>query len=297
MDEFTLPGLRAVREVARQGSFSAAADALGYTQSAISRQVALVERAAGTLLFERRPRGVTLTAPGEIVVRHATAALAELDSARAGLAEAGRRRRARVTLGAFSSAMAGLVPDAIAWLRTSGAGVDVVLREGTSPRLIDRVASGRIDLAVASPGGRPVHGVSFERLLDDPLLVALPRDHRLAGQAAVDPDELQDDPWITGSAESGSTLLGAWDLGAWEPRIAFEVRDWNAKIGLVSRGLGITLVPGLSRHTLPKTAVAARLRDPRAMRPVALAMRPGTSEPHVVSVTESLRRAAARNQA
>ncbi len=297
MDEFTLPGLRAVREVARQGSFSAAADALGYTQSAVSRQVALAERAAGTLLFQRRARGVTLTAGGEIVVRHATAALAELDSARAGLAESQRRLRARVTLGAFSTAMAGLVPDAIAWLRTSGAEVDIVLREGTSPRLIDRVASGRIDLAVVTSSGRPVHGISFERLLDDPLLVALPREHRLAGHADVDPDELRDEPWIAGSRATDSTLLGAWNLGAWEPRIVFEVRDWNAKIGLVGRGLGITLVPGLSRQTLPPTTVAVRLRDPRAMRPVALARRPGTPELHVASVADSLARSAARSSA
>lgn len=289
MDGLSLVALRTLREVVRHGSFSAAAESLGYTQSAVSRQVALSERAAGRALFERRARGVELTPAGEIVLRHARIALAELEAVRLDLEDLDRRRRRQVRLGAFSTAMAVLVPNALAALRTREPGLDVVLREGTSERLIDRVVSGRLDIAVVTASASPPSGVAVERLLDDPLLVALPRDHRLAGRSTVSADELRDEPWIAGSSDPGSTLLGPWTHASWQPQVAFEVRDWTAKIGLVASGLGITLVPGLSARTLPANVVVAALRDPRAVRPVALARRVGAVDPHVAVLVGALR--------
>jgi DNA-binding transcriptional LysR family regulator len=134
MADFSVAGLRVICEVARRGSFSAAADALGYTQSAVSRQVALAERVVGQSLFERHPRGVELTPAGDIVLRHGNAALAELQAARVALEDLHQRRSRRVQVGAFSTAMAALVPRVLAALAIHEPKIIVVLREGTSER-------------------------------------------------------------------------------------------------------------------------------------------------------------------
>jgi DNA-binding transcriptional LysR family regulator len=114
MTEFTLTGLRVLLEVAERGSFSASARRLGYTQSAVSRQIALAETAAGRPLFVRQARGVQLTDAGRLVARHADAMLRELEAARQGLEDLGARPPGRLRVGAFSTGMAALVPRAIA---------------------------------------------------------------------------------------------------------------------------------------------------------------------------------------
>jgi DNA-binding transcriptional LysR family regulator len=289
MADFSIVGLRVICEVARRGSFSAAADALGYTQSAVSRQVALAERAAERTLFERHPRGVELTPAGEIVLRHANTVLAELHATRVGLEDLHQRRLRRVRVGAFSTAMATLVPHALAALAIREPRLSVVLREGTSERLTDRVASGRLDLAVVTVTSGSPDGVVFDALLDDPLLIAMPRGHRLAGLAKIDPRELREELWIAGSSEPGSTLLGTWTTGSWKPKVAFEIRDWTAKIGLVAGGFGVTVVPGLSAGTLPASVAVAAIDHPAAMRTVALASRAGSEVPYATAVIEALR--------
>src|SRR3954449_12041199 len=108
MADLNVTGLRVLREVAAQGSFTAAARTLGYTQSAVSRQVAGLEKAAGTALFDRAARGVSLTDAGEALLQRAGTVLDELDAAQqelAGMAEPGT---GRVRVGAFPTAVAGL---------------------------------------------------------------------------------------------------------------------------------------------------------------------------------------------
>jgi DNA-binding transcriptional LysR family regulator len=293
MADLSIVGLRVISEVARRGSFSAAAEALGYTQSAVSRQVALAEQATGCGLFTRHPRGVDLTPAGEIVLRHANAALAELQAARAALDDLGHRRSRRVSLGAFSTAMAALVPDALSALAVDEPHLEIALREGTSERLVDRVASGRLDLAIVTAASGPPDGVELDTLLIDTLLVAMPRGHRLAASTSIDPDELRDEPWIAGSSDPSTTLLGSWSTGSWRPRVAFEVRDWTAKIGLVSSGLGITVVPGLSVTSLPTNVVVAAIDHPAATRTVVVARRSGAEELHIAPVISALRDSAA----
>ena len=182
MSDFTVVGLRVVREAARHGSFSMAADVLGYTQSAISRQIALMEQAAGQALFERRARGVEPTVAGRVVVRHAEVVLGELRGARQDLQQLSTRPRGRLRVGAFSTAMAALVPRAIAALVTQEPQTQVSLREGVSPGLLTSVARGRLDLAVVTPPEHVPEGVELTPLLDDPLFVAIasgPKDKNL----------------------------------------------------------------------------------------------------------------------
>jgi DNA-binding transcriptional LysR family regulator len=272
MAEFTVVGLRVVRAVARHGSFSTAAEWLGYTQSAVSRQVALMEMVAGRPLFERHARGAVPTEAGRVVVRHAEAVLGELDAARQSLSGLDGPRGGRLRVGAFSTAMSALVPGAIAAATETDPRLQVVLREGLSVTLLAAVARGRLGLAVVT---RPEHspsGVTLSTLVEDPLLVALPRDHRLAGRGRVPTSELRDERWVAGSTDPRSTLLGPWADAAREPDVTLVARDWMAKIGLVAAGLGVTVVPGIAVPALPPTVAVVGIDHPRAYRPVSVAL-------------------------
>jgi DNA-binding transcriptional LysR family regulator len=289
MGEFTVLGLRVVREAARHGSFSTAAERLGYTQSAVSRQIALMEQAAGRALFERHARGVQPTEAGRVVIRRAEAVLGELDAVRQDLHDLDARPPGRLRVGAFSTAMAALVPRAIAALTVQEPFTQVPLREGMSPRLLGAVAKGRLDLAVVTrPQGAP-EGVEVIPLLDDPLLVALPPDHALAGRSSVTTEMLRNERWIAASTEPGTTLLGAWSDASWQPDIAFIARDWVAKLGLVAAGLGVTVVPGLAVPALPPAIALVRIDHAAAVRTTAIVLRPGVDEHLRQAFTEALR--------
>ncbi|GAA5707635.1 hypothetical protein SM007_39525 [Streptomyces avermitilis] len=295
MSDFTVVGLRVVREAARYGSFSMAAERLGYTQSAISRQIALMEQAAGQALFERRARGVQPTDAGWIVVRHADKVLGELHAARQDLEDLGTHPPGRLRVGAFSTAMAALVPRAIAALIRREPQVRVPLREGTTAALVTAVARGRLDLAVVTPSESLPEGVEATLILDDPLFVAVAPEHPFAGQASVTTAMLRHERWIAGSAEPGSTLLGTWADSSWQPNIAFVARDWVAKLGLVSAELGITVVPGLAVPALPPTIGVVRIDHPAAVRATAVVHRSGIPDDRRQrGFTETLRDAAAQ---
>ncbi len=241
-------------EVARVGSFTAAASALGYTQSAVSRQISALEDEAGTALFDRLPRGVRLTEPGRRLVPHAQAVLERLDAARRDLAELAEVATGRLRVGGFATADAALIPQAIAAFRLSYPGVSVTLREGYTPRLIALVASGDVDVAVVSFAERHhIDGIDLVKLCDDHMFVAVPTGHRLDGARHVRLADLVEETWIAGSNRPEDTLISSCLRTGFQPRIGFVARDWMAKQGLVAAGVGITLIPSL--------AVAAARRD------------------------------------
>jgi DNA-binding transcriptional LysR family regulator len=208
----------------------------------------------------------------------------------------------RVRLGAFTSALAGLVPRALRY-GAGTPGFTVTLREGISRVQLGRLAAGTIDVAVITGGdadqvAREHPGLSAEWLLDDPLLLAVGRGHPLAASPGVRPDELEHEPWIVGSTDTTEGLLGAWNVAGWAPQTAFTVRDWTAKLGLVAQGHGVTIVPGLSAPAVPPAITLVRILDPRATRAVLVA-RPAeasTADPAQAVVT-ALRAAAAGQQA
>jgi DNA-binding transcriptional LysR family regulator len=275
MTEFTILGLRVVRAAARHGSFSMAAEQLGYTQSAVSRQIALMERAAGRPLFERQARGVRLTEAGRLLVRRADAMLGELRAAQHDLRDLGARAPGRLRVGAFSTAMAALVPRAIRALVGQHPHLRVPLREGLSARLLTSLTRGRLDAAVVTAPRETPEGIELTALLDDPLVLAVPPEHPLAEQQSVPIAALRDQPWIAGSVEPNTSLLGAWHDASWAPDIAFVARDWVAKLGLVAAGLGITVVPGIAVPALPPTISLVRIDDPSTVRTIAIAYRAG----------------------
>ncbi|NUU25648.1 MAG: LysR family transcriptional regulator, partial [Streptomycetaceae bacterium] len=185
----------------------------------------------------------------------------------------------RVRLGAFATAGAALVPRAVAEFRAAYPGVALRLEEGLTSRLLARVAADELDLAVVSGADAgPRAEVVFHHLLDEAMLVALPRSHRLAARHRVRLAELADDVWIAGGERPEDTLLGPYLRDGFRPRVGFAVSDWIAKQGLVAAGLGVTLVPSLAAPALrPDLALVAVRGDDVPVRKVYAATRRGVA--------------------
>lgn len=252
--ELTLAGLRVVHEVVSTGSFTAAADALDYTQSAVSRQVASVEAAVGATLFRRGARGVEPTAAGVALARRAAAVLAQLDAAVQEVVALGDQMVGRLAIGAFPSAAAVLVPRAVARLAADHPGLVVSLEEAGTPVLMRQLRAGRLDVAVVGVGvGLPdlnAAGLRQELLVDNDLRVAVATTHRLAGRATVRASELAAEAWIVGKGRTGDPQFGAWPTLT-DPRIVHRVRDWSTRLGLVAAGVGVALLPGVAAASIP----------------------------------------------
>lgn len=240
--------LRVFLEVARRGSFTVAARSLGWTQSAVSRQISSLETAlGGAPLFDRLPRGVRLTEAGHVLVPYAETVAEALRGAGRELASLRELAGGRLRFGAFATADAALVPQALAAFRVRHPKVRVSREEGLTPGLLERLSAGHLDLAVVSTTGRPpLESYDLHHLLDESLYVAVPADHPLAGGGPVRLGRFADAEWISGSARPEGTLLDAALREGFRPRVAHVVAEWTAKQGYVAAGLGVTLVPALA---------------------------------------------------
>src|SRR5215203_5938357 len=189
--------MRVLREVAQRGSFSAAAEALSFTQSAVSQQIAALEREAGTTLVERSVRGIRLTDAGRALVRH-TDAIPGL-------------RGGRLRMASFESAGATLMPLAIATFRERHPAVELSLSLAEPDDSVPKLKSGELEIAlsfdsdgVAAPGEDSIERV---HLLDDPLYLALPPDHPLARRRSLRLADLASDPWIEGTPNCACSAM------------------------------------------------------------------------------------------
>lgn len=259
--------LRVLREVAAHGSFSAAADALAYTQSAVSQQIATLEREAGTVLVDRSARGVKLTDAGEALVRHADAVLARLADAEAELEAIAGLRGGRLRLMAFPTAGATLAPRAIAEFRERHPGVDLSLVPGEPDDGLAALRSGEVDIALLIESGfETCHDDAIERtpIMEDPMYVLLPAGHPLAERRRMRLEELRDESWIVGSATStcpdAMILLRGCQSAGFEPRIVFNSDDYLAIQGFVAAGMGVSLIPDLALLAVRDDVVVRALR-------------------------------------
>ncbi|MGH2882801.1 MAG: LysR family transcriptional regulator [Solirubrobacteraceae bacterium] len=289
--DFSHTGLRVLREVAQTGSFSAAAASLGYTQSAVSRQVAALEAVAGRRLFERGRHGVALTPAGARLLTSAVRVLDELESARRELA--GERTDGRpVRLGAFPTAVAGLVPRALSALPPQ---LNVSLREATTPALTRALRAGTLDLAILArtPPFRPLDAESpaFEltTLSERELAIGVGADHPLARAKAVEVGELEGQVWVASRSDARDTLLGVWPGLAERPDVRYVVRDWLAKLRIVAAGLAITTIAPIMLDALPDGIRVVAVRgEPQETRRVVLARRPGPLDGAAARVVDAL---------
>lgn len=297
MAELTVTGMRVVREVGACGSFTAAARALGYTQSAVSRQVSLAEQAVGAELFERLPRGVRPTARGALLIRHVGSILDRLDAAMLELEGLGETLSGRLVLGAFPTALAALVPRALARLRTEHPGISVRIREGGTIAQLRRLRAGHIDLAVIAIGGGleyDLGDLEIDLLMNGEPRLIVSTGHRFADRPWVNVADLRDERWIVGDADRSGPQFGAWPTLDHEMLIAHSVRDWTARFGLVAAGLGVAVIPSLLTAALPPGVLAVRVEDPRPVRRQVLAVTRPDRSAGTQAVVHALRAEASR---
>ncbi|MEU7790411.1 LysR substrate-binding domain-containing protein [Amycolatopsis sp. NPDC049159] len=297
----SLTALRVFREVAERGTLTAAAAALGYTQSAVSRQIASLERAAGAPLLERRPDGVRLTAAGQIVLRRATGVVDQLDATARELAGL-PAERGTVRLGWFPTAGADLLPRALAALRRTDPAITVLSREGGTPALVRALRAGTLDVALlaSAPPFRPpdteTPALTVHTLAERSLRVAVPADDPLARRGYVDVADLRGRRWIAGSGDD--RVLGVWPGLDERPEIAHTARDWLAKLHLVAAGCGITTVPGALGPAVPPGVRVLPVRGgPGERRRVLLAHLPRELPEPATRLAAALRAAAVEAEA
>jgi DNA-binding transcriptional LysR family regulator len=270
--------LRVLREVAARGSFSAAAESLAYTQSAVSQQIAALEREARTVLVDRGARGVRLTEAGAALVAHADVILARLDDAEAELDAIAGARGGRIRLVSFPSAGATIAPRAIGRFRTEHPGVEVTLEPREPIEALECLRAGDCDIAVtleATFDPIDVKGFDTVRLLDDPLYVCLPADHPSARRKArVKLADLADESWILGTTSrcpDGAILLRACQTAGFEPHIAFESDDYTAIQGFVAAGVGVCFIPDLALYAVRDDVVIRQLEGRAPVRRILAA--------------------------
>jgi DNA-binding transcriptional LysR family regulator len=293
-----LARLLVLHEAARTGSLTLAAAELNYTTSAVSQQIALLERETDAQLLERHPRGVRLTEAGRVLVERTGTVLAELQAAEDELAAVQHGRGGRLRFASFPTANAVLMPRAVAAFRPRHPHVELLLSERDRDEGLAGVAERDLDLALVYEFSLvPVvvpDGVEVRPLLKDAVYIMLPEGHRLASRRRLRLADLGDETWIQG-VRHGSTLevlpLAARAAG-FEPHILFRTDDQTTVRGLVAAGLGIAMVPWLVLSSMPPGLVARPLDAPALTRTVMVASPSSRSVVAAAAMTEALEAAA-----
>jgi DNA-binding transcriptional LysR family regulator len=273
--------LRVLTEVVARGSFSAAAEALSYTQSAVSQAVARLEAQMGVTLVVRDRRGVRATAAGATLVEHAEAIFAQVEAAEAALAAVLGVRGGRLRVASFPSAGATLMPLAVATFRSRHPDVSLTLAEGEPEEIAPRLRAGEFDLALLFefPGvrERPGAGLRTVTLLEDPMHVALPAEHPLAAKPALMLADLRDQDWVQTSASSPCArhVVRSCLAAGFEPNATFESDDYETVQGLVAAGVGVALIPRLALTRVHPGIVVRELAPRSPARKVVAATMAG----------------------
>ncbi|MEU5991667.1 LysR family transcriptional regulator [Spirillospora sp. NPDC047418] len=289
---------RILREVARLGSMTAAARALNYTQPAVSHHIARLEAEVGTPLVVRHGRGVRLTEAGRVLVEHVEDVLARMDDARERIAAIAGLRAGRVRAAVFPTAVAGLLPDALARLAERAPGVAVTLVDAEPPQALSLLRAGDADIAVVFRYAHmpPDTDARFREvvLAEDPLRLLVPAGHPLAAAARPRLADLAGQRWASGCARCRDHLRWACERAGFVPDIAFATEDHVAVQRLVARGLAVTTLPALALglHTEPGVAVP----DVPAVgsRSISAVVAAGPRPPAVAALLEELAAVAAQ---
>ena len=284
--------LRVLREVALRGSFSAAATELMFSPSAVSQQIAQLEREAGVALVKRSSTGVAVTEAGQLVLGHANAILARAADAEEELRQLGDGNLGRLRVAAFTTAASALMPEAIVAFRAAHPRVAVELVEQDTPESLEELRRGDLDLAVLVRGlaADRYAGVVMTPLLDDQIDVLLPVYHRLADGPSVSLRELLDEPWADCS---GGPVQHHLSVLAGEPKIVFHSANHQVLEGIVAAGIALAFVPRLAQPVTRDDVVAKPVAPEAPMRRVAIAIREGDYQPAALqSMVAILERAA-----
>ena len=294
-----LAALTSLRAVATHGSVVAAAEALGFTPSAVSQQVKRLERQTGVPLLERVGRGVILTAQGRHLVDAGSRLLTDVEEVEAGLHRRAGTVAGRLRLTAFSTAVRGLVAPAVRELRSVHPDLSLALTEHEPWDAIEMVATDRTDLSVVHRWGDLTIGIPEHleavSVAQDVADVVLPAAHPLAGRRRVTPHDLVEEEWV---ATPEFTICRQWLHRMYAgtgrlPRVAHTSMEFDSHLALVRAGLGLALIPRLGRPPLGEDLVAVAVHDPEPTREVLAVFRRSMADsPSLTAVLEALRRAA-----
>ena len=257
--EFDVQALRVVRAIADEGSITAAAASLGYSQPALSQQMKRLEQRLGVPVIERVGRSVRLTEAGRVLARHAPAVTTALDAAAGELAELRGLRAGRMRLVAFPSASPTVVPRLLSDLAEHHPGITITYVEAEPPEAVEAVREDRADIALTfsypgdrgDPHGSSARGLAVRAVGSDDLLAVLPEGHPAAAGERVEVAELADEKWIAGCPRCRGHLLELCGRAGFEPRIGFETDNFVAVEGLVAQGIGVATLPRMAVESFP----------------------------------------------
>jgi DNA-binding transcriptional LysR family regulator len=244
--------LRVLQEVVTSGSFSAAAGSLHLSQSAVSQQIAVLEREVGIPLLERTSAGPKLTAAGEALMEHGDAVICRLEEAERELAQIAGLEGGRLRLASFPTASATLMTSALSLFRQRFPKVELEFKEDEPEDSFPGLKRGEFDLAVVFD--YPAFPLDFSRdvetelIYEEPMYLALPQGHPLAAGKSVKIADLADEDWLCGALPSScrDQVLGLCREAGFEPRISFRSDDYEVIKGFVAGGLGVTILPDLA---------------------------------------------------
>jgi DNA-binding transcriptional LysR family regulator len=295
--ELSMHRLRVLRELGRRGTLTAAAGALHYTTSAVSQQLAQLERDVGASLFERVGRLVKLTETGHLLCEHAEEILGAEERAVIALEQAQDSVSARLTLGVFATVAAGLLPSALSRLARDHPGVTVLTKEADPEEAASAVRHGDFDLAfVIDYRDAPMpwdSGLERVDIGEEPLHAVVPKRTTPSGEP-IELADLAGEPWILAGPGShfGHAVRVACQREGFTPDVRHEVDEQATAMAMVAAGLGVTLVPRLGLAFRWSAADIRDLREPLT-RDVAITFRTSARErPAVRIVIDALRRAA-----
>jgi DNA-binding transcriptional LysR family regulator len=265
--------LAALAAVASEGSFSRAATRLGYTQSAVSQQIAMLERIVGEKLIERPggPRAVSLTDAGSVLLRHAEAIVNRLDAARADISALRAGESGSLRVGTYQSIGARIVPEVMRRFLADWQGIELGLSEpGNDPALYDAIESGTLDLAFCSP---PLPDGPFEalELMSEPYVLVVPAEHPAALRGSASLDQLGDLGLIGSNSCSTSVVVeNALREHGFQVEHAFRSDDNGTLQGLAAAGFGAALMPLLAVAPGDERVRVVRLEPPVPRRTIAV---------------------------
>jgi DNA-binding transcriptional LysR family regulator len=289
--------LQALREIAAAGSFSRAAGALGYTQSAISQQIAALERETGLNLLRRETRPVTLTDAGRALLNAAEPIFGHMAQTEGTVAALAGMQARRLRLAAVPSACSTILPDAIAAVRLRYPDTELSLVEAEPGDAARLVKAGDVDLAIAytypALDEGEETGLETATLFDEPLLLVLPKGHRLLTARTMTLSDLAAEPWIVPPSDGPSSTYRLMFVGAcleagFDPQVAFEIEDTRAAQALVAEGLGVALIPALALRPITHSVQTRQLENASLMRRICTWRLPGPPPPAVASVQHAL---------
>lgn len=282
--------LRVLREFRERGSITATAQALHLTTSAVSQQLAGLARHLGFPVTQPDGRRVVLTPRAQTLLAHADAVFAHIERARHDLDSWDDLTHGTVTIGAFPTAITGLMPRFLDHIRAAAPKLTIRLCEAEPPALFDLLDAGRLTvaLAVSFAGSPATADPRYHRveLGPDELDAALPSDHPLATEEEIELTALATEPWIAGDGQGccGAITATACAAAGFVPDVVHQTNDWQAVAQLVAHGHGVALMPRLAQRALPEDVVIRPVASPAPRRQIFAAVPAGAQTSPVIDL-------------